>query len=493
MANRRFSKIMFVVPAYAGSHYEYVGLPAGLGYLSETLLDNGFTDQCVVDMRLGYNYAYLRRKIDEFSPDLIGVSMMSFRYKDHYELMARIKADNPGVTVVGGGPHISTFREKAMEECPAMDYGMTLEGEETFVEFASGEKEIKDIKGLLHRDGARVAYTGDRGFILELDKVKFPRYEYFELGKYPKFIPLVTSRGCPHSCIFCPVQLTIGRRLRVRAPEHILEEIGYWYSKGYRVFNVVDDNFTFHKRRILDICRGIVERGYKGVFSCRNGVRADTIDKEMLTAMKEAGFNYLAFGVESGSDRMLNVIKKGEKLEAIENAVRESTSMGFMVTLFFIMGLPTETEEDVLKSLGLAMKYPVFDVRFYNPIPFPGTELYDWVEKNRLFEVPAGEYLNSFSHWENKPLFRTEELPAAKRKELYEMINKKIKEHTLKTKLLFADDMRLMFESMGIPGFLSAPLARMYYTPFFQKYVIESGLASRLKGFIRAGKGRREK
>ncbi|MFC1570481.1 B12-binding domain-containing radical SAM protein [Candidatus Omnitrophota bacterium] len=488
-SEKGYKRVLLIVPGYKKSHYEYAGLPAGVGYISEAL-DRAGIDQEIVDMRLGYSYGQLKKRIEEFKPDLIGASMMSFRHKDHYELLDKIKADFQDVDIAAGGPHLSTFRDKALKVCDSIDYGFTLEGEDAIIELCSGEKTLEDIKGLLYRKEGEIRYTGDRDFILDLDNKGFPKYRFFERDKYPNFRSLVTSRGCPHSCIFCPVQLTIGKRLRVRSTESILGEIDYWYGQGVRVFNVVDDNFTFYKDRIMAICEGIKNRGYKDIsFSCRNGVRADTVDREMLSAMKDIGFNYLAFGVESGSDRMLEVIKKGEKLEAIDSAVKEACDLGYMVTLFFIMGLPTETEEDVEKSLEFAMKYPVFDVRFYNPIPFPGTELYDWVEENGYFDESLGDYLNSFSHWINKPVFGTPELPIDSRKVLYERINDNIKKHTLKTKISFAKDMEKMFTDLGIPAPISKVLGRVYYTEFFQKYVIETGLASKMKKFLKLLKG----
>jgi len=484
MRPKRLEKILLLMPGYRKSHYEYAGLPAGLGYVSESLSRAGFISQKIVDMRLGYDYRQLVKIIKQFRPDIVGASLMSFRHKDHYRLLEDIKKVFPDIKIAAGGPHISTYREKALAECPAIDFGITLEGDDSFIELCQG-REPSAIKGILYRDEGTIKYTGDRPFITDLDAKGFARYEFFEMKKYPKFIPFVTSRGCPHSCIFCPVQLTIGRRLRVRSAASIVGELDYWYKKGYKVFNVVDDNFTFYKNRIIDICNSIKSGGYADIsLSCRNGVRADTVDREMLVAMKDVGFNYLAFGVESASDRILESIKKGEKLADIENAVRIACELGFMVTLFFIMGFPYETEDDIKKSVDFAMKYPVFDVRFYNPIPFPGTELYDWVEKNNRFDKSVGDYLNSFSHWINRPVFSTPELSIERRKELYKEINKKIEAHTYKTKLLFSKKMEKIFTDMGIPGFLSKMLARVYYMPVFQHLVIDTGLASGLKGIL---------
>ncbi|MBI4982298.1 MAG: radical SAM protein [Candidatus Omnitrophica bacterium] len=476
--------MMLLRPEYKQSHYEYVGLPTGLGYISESLAKNNIVQE-VVDMLLGYDYACLKERIIVFKPDLIGINMMSFRFKDHYALLEKIKKDFPGVHIVAGGPHISSFREKALSESSAIDYGVVMEGEEALIELCRSDMEINSIKGILYRKEGTIIYTGDRPFRLDLDNVDFPRYQYFEINKYPKFISLVTSRGCPHSCIFCPVQLTIGKKLRVRSAGSVLNEVDYWYKKGLRVFNIVDDNFAFNKKRVLEICAGIKEKGFKDlVLSCRNGIRADTVDREVLLAMREAGFNYLAFGVESASEKMLKIIKKGESLKDIEQAVKDACELGFMVTLFFIVGLPYETEQDVKESLRFAVKYPVFDVRFYNPMPFPGTELYQWVKSNGYFNKNTEDFLNASSHWVNRPIFFTPELSNSKRIKLFKRLNQRLKKHTLSTKLRFSQDIKKLFNDLGIPPFFSTILARLYYEPIFQTLVIESGFAHKLKNFL---------
>ncbi|MEW6407136.1 MAG: radical SAM protein [Patescibacteria group bacterium] len=480
-----YKKILLLRPNYRESHYEYTGLPAGIGYISEAL-DKAGIPQEVVDMSLGYNYTYLKRRIEKFNPDMLGVSLMSFRYKDHYVLINKIKDDFKNLKIIAGGPHISTFREKSLIECNAIDYGVTLEGEDAMLELCMRQDNPFNIKGLFFKNRDGIVYTGDRQFKQNPDVFGFPKYKFFEKDKYPKFISLLTSRGCPYNCIFCPVQLTIGKKLRVRTPESVLDEISYWYEQGIRVFNVVDDNFTFYKQRVIDICDGIKKRKFKNItLSCRNGIRADTVDRETLRFMKEVGFNYLAFGVESGSEKILKVLKKGENLSKIKTAIKDACELGFMVTLFFIIGMPYETEEDVSESLKIAMEFPVFDVRFYNPIPFPGTELYDWIAKNNYFNKSNRDYLNNLSHWVNKPIFETPELPFEARKVLYERLNKIIKKHTFKTKILFLKDTERLFTNLGIPLFLSKYLARIYYTQFFQMSFIQSGLAAKFKKFIK--------
>ena len=123
----RYTKILLLIPGYHNSHYEYVGLPAGLGYLSEALDQQGGAQQCVVDMRLDSHMRGLEKTIRAFKPDLIAASLMSFRYKDHYRLFTHLKNVFPDITIAAGGPHVSTFREKMMSDCPAVDLAFVLE------------------------------------------------------------------------------------------------------------------------------------------------------------------------------------------------------------------------------------------------------------------------------------------------------------------------------------------------------------------------------
>ena len=179
----KFKRVLLVRPNYRESHYEYAGLPTGLGYVSEALFGNSIEHK-IVDMCLEHSESILFAIIESFKPDLIGMSMMSFKYKDHYALADNIKKRFKGCAIVAGGPHISIFRETALAECNAIDYGVTLEGEDTLIELCRGEVEHKKIKGLLYRDGSKVLYTGDREFCTDLDRINFPRYKNFETEKY---------------------------------------------------------------------------------------------------------------------------------------------------------------------------------------------------------------------------------------------------------------------------------------------------------------------
>ena len=399
--------------------------PTGLGYIAESL--EGAVEYDVLDLALGYTGDDLLRRIDEFRPDVVGVSMMTFGYRRAYDLFARVKRAHPTLPIAVGGAHMSTFRRRAMADCPAIDYGFVMEGEQSFRALCEGD-DLDTIGGILFRRGGETVERPPAS-IERLDEVPFPRYRRFELKRYlVKRMNIVTSRGCPYRCTFCAVEAAIGRRFRPRSPETVVSEIAYWYDRGYRDFGIADDNFSLRPDRIDALCALLEARGLDITIECSNGIRADSVDEPLLRRMRGVGFRTLAFGVEAGNDRMLNVLRKGETIAEIEAAIRASCDLGFDVILFFLVGSPTETRADVEQSIALARRYPVADARFYNVIPFPNTELFDWVETNRYFLRQPEDYLNDASLFEHSPCFETPELGEAERRELLAITAKVTKE-----------------------------------------------------------------
>jgi len=427
-----YEKVLLINADYPDSHYEYAGLPVGLGYVSEALTAAGIDNE-VFDLCLERDYDKLEKKIDSYGPDLIGYSLFTFRHKYNYGVMERIKRSHPGIRIIVGGPHLSTLREKVLEDCPAVDFGATLEGEQSLVELCLGHPH-EEVKGLLYRDGeGKVLYTGDRPFVKDLESLPTPRYGKFDLSRYPKNMNIVSSRGCPHACTYCPVKSTIGRMLRVRKAESVAEEFEYWYKLGYRDFAIADDNFTFHQDRVYEFCDLIEKKGLDGIrISLGNGVRADKVNRDLLKRMKQVGFYYLAFGVEGGNDKVLKHIKKGEKIETIKAAVKMACDLDYYVGLFFLIGSPYETPDDLKESIDLALQYPICESNFYNLIPFPNTELYDWVKEHDYFVEKPEDYLDWASHWVNRPLFATPEFSLEERKKAYRYANETMRKHTKK-------------------------------------------------------------
>lgn len=463
-----FKKVLLINPpssAFLGSSRPSLGL----AYLGEVLQDNSF-EYDVLDMRLYKEKRAineLRDKLSYFDPDLIGFSLYSFEFIKTYELIKRVKSLYPNKSIIVGGPHISTLREEVLNDCASIDYGVVQEGEYSLIELCQG-RPFNEIKGLIHREGEHVVYNGDRDYILDLDELPFPSFEKFPLEKYIPEIGLISSRGCPYKCIYCPVKHAIGKRYRTRSAKKIVDEMEYWYKRGYKQFNFLDDNFTLQKKRVYELCDEIEKRRLDGMFlRVSQGVRADSVDRPLLERMREVGFAHLSFGVESGSNKVLKTLKKGEDIETIRETVRNACELGYDVALFFVVGAPGETMSDVQKSIDFAKEFPVLRAQFYNLLPFPKTELYEWIKKNNYFVnnyKSYKDYLNNITKAHINPVFETPELSKETR---YDLMKKLGRVETQITRKATARKLKKLFP-------LNIVIAFFFSLPFFNKILFNN-------------------
>ena len=194
------------------------------------------------------------------------------------------------------------------------------------------------------------------------------------LQKSTRNLPIMASRGCPSHCTFC--QRFMGSEFRIRSAENIFEELVHW-KQIYQVreFSFLDDNFTFDKKTVMALCERIIKNDLKILFSFPNGVREDFLDEEILDALKSAGCYHLDFGIESGSQKVLNLIKKGKTLNRIAEKVRLCHKKGFKLSASFLFGFPGETLADMKETIKFAISLPLDTATFGIVIPFPGTEI----------------------------------------------------------------------------------------------------------------------
>lgn len=409
----RFNRILLVSPP-SSSRYGGLRVPAGIGHIAQVLQDNAI-EYDYMDMRLGYSSKHLKNTMLELKPDLVGISMITLKYKNTYQMISNIKAILPNTKIVVGGHHVTILKEKVLEECNEIDFGVVADGEKTIVELCKDNIAYGEIKGLLFREKEQILFSGERPLVENLDEYAFPRYEKFNMNKYSDQIPIHSSRGCVFKCTFCPNKL-LGRKYRTKSVSYFVDEIKYWHKKGYRQFAIDDDNFTLNKKRVYETCDEIAKRDLKSLFiRCSNGIRADRVDRQLLRRMKEIGVREVGFGVDGGNNKVLGHLKKGETIEEIEEAIKIACELGFDVKLFIIVGTPHEEMADIEDSIRLARKYPVARVNFNNAIPYPGTEMFDYVKEHNLFLIPPEEYLNNISEEKQVPVFETPELKKEER------------------------------------------------------------------------------
>ena len=446
-------KVLLVIPPNIG-RYVVATIPhAGIGYLSAILKKDNHKVE-LVDMRMHASNDYLFGKIEKFRPDMVGMTTAAIGYKMAYEIIDAIKSRYPKVPIAIGGSYASTVHSKILEDTN-IDYVIYGEGERTFLELANG-REIEHINGLIYRKGDEIMMNPPYPLEQDLDKLPFPDYDLFELDKMlEKRIPIVSTRGCPNRCTFCSIQLVMGHPFRTRSPENVLQELEYWYKRGYNTFEFSDDNFTFNMPRAERICDLIIGSGMKLKIIFGNGLRADRVNKELLKKLKKAGTFWIAYSLESSDTNSLELLKKDLTLEQLKESVKETKELGIKIQVNFIIGNPGETWSGFERDLEVAEELDVDQLRFYNMIPYPGTEMFEWVKQNGRFLHQPEDFLNNLNYWGEEPVFETDEFTREERIKAYRMGQERIMQLFLR---------RHFGRFLGNMGF------QLWKRPFMQKH-----------------------
>jgi radical SAM superfamily enzyme YgiQ (UPF0313 family) len=309
---------------------------------------------------------------------------------------ARVKSLVDGVRIVLRGEAVTFQDEALLANYPQVDYVLRGESEETFAELVAwlkkrGGLSISEIAGISYFSGNQVVRTPDRPFIKDLNKLPWPARDLLDQSLYRspetgrRLTTLFAARGCPYPCIFCPAPIASGRPVRLREVPDLIEEIQDCVDRfGISEFLFHGDTFTYSKEWVLDLCRNIREKGLKVRWGCNS--RVDTIDREMLTAMKEAGCWVIGFGVESGHEETLERIRKAAKREQIVEAFKMCREAGIRSHAFMVFGFPWEGPEHLEEDLKLALEIDpdFFDLNIATPLP--GTELEKMVFEEGLVD-----------------------------------------------------------------------------------------------------------
>lgn len=385
----------------AGSLKEVANIlpPLGIGYIAAVLEKNDFPVK-VIDCRpLNMNIQQLIDELKKENPHVIGITATVLEAKRAIDISNILKKEMPRTLLVIGGPHFTSMPTETLKES-AFDIGVYGEGEITFLELANAIEEakvkkmkslsLKKIKGLHYKDRyGKIFFTGAREYIQDLDSLPFPaRHLYPPLNKYhpvpASYIKfplghLMSSRGCPYQCIFCDRKI-FGNKYRARNPQKVVDEIEELIKVyGAKEIKFFDDTFTMDPQRVIKICDEMERRKIRIPWSCLT--RANTVSKELLQRMKKAGCWQVAMGLESGDQRMLNIMKKGVTVEQNELAVKWAKEAGLNVRAFFVIGMPGETIESIEKTIKFAKRLPLDVVTFYALTLYPGNELYEIVKK----------------------------------------------------------------------------------------------------------------
>jgi radical SAM superfamily enzyme YgiQ (UPF0313 family) len=394
-------KILLVVPPLLktdryGYELEKVGPtsePLGLAYVAASLEKAGHDVTILDTLALNWDKYQVDNYLIENEFNLIGIQILTPMYLRFQEILKVIKKRAKNAIIVGGGPHVTIMSESCIKENPDIDFGVIGDGEDTIVELVDAleyGRDVSKVKGLIYEKNGKIIRTATRPFRTNIDEYPLPARHLLPMDKYmptvtyykhlPSFI-ILTSRGCPFHCTYC--SKIAGNTVRQHSVDRVIKELEMLINiYGAKDIIFRDDTLTINKPFITDLCNEIIRKKIhkKIKWSCMT--RVNCVTEDMLNLMKKAGCWSIHYGFESGSQRILDIIKKGIKLNQVRNAFKWTRKAGIEIKAFFMLGLPTETKEEALQTIKFAKEIDPDWVQFTITTPYPGTELYEQAKQN---------------------------------------------------------------------------------------------------------------
>lgn len=370
--------------------------PLGILYVAASLEKKGF-DVKVIDSNFGESALNIANRILFLNPDVIGISSTTPQFIHAVNIASKIKKTK-NIPIIIGGVHPTVLPHEVLKK-DCIDFVVIGEGEETFPELCEAltkKRKVKDIRGIGYRLKGKLTFTKPRELIEDLDSIPFPARHllpsrwYFAppriRGVWTKSTATVmASRGCPYRCIYCSSKLMFGRKVRFRSPGNVMEELMH-LRKKYKTDAVwfADDTFTVNPEWAKKLCTLIKKQKWKNFrWACQ--ARVNTVSYDLLKIMKSAGCVQLDFGVESGSPRVLKILKKDITPEKVVNAFKIARKAGLLRFASFMIAIPGETEKDLELTEKLALKIKPDYTDFLFTVPYPGTELYELAKSYNVF------------------------------------------------------------------------------------------------------------
>ena len=394
--------------------------PLGLAYLAATLQKLNYRVIILDYLLEKFKEENLLRLIKKENIPIIGLTAVTPNIKKALHLAEIIKKKFPEKIIILGGAHATLKPEEIFKETKSIDYILRGEGELRFpklIEYILKKENPENLSGLTFQKNEQLISTPDADFIENLDELPFPARELLDIKKYSKYLnslqkpatTIFTSRGCPYHCIYCSKPIT-GTKFRPRSPENIISEIKLLKNKyNIKELQFYDDTFTLDKKRVLKICQLLTENKLKINWKCET--RVNLVDEELLKTMKMAGCYFIAYGIESGSQKLLNFLKKGTTIEQIKDAVILTKKAGIKVLGYFMLGIPTESEEEIKQTIEFSKKLNLDYVQFAIATAYPGTKLYDIAKQSGKI---SDDWSQTFYAFGSKPTISLSDVPIKK-------------------------------------------------------------------------------
>ena len=392
-------KVTFLNPPQTNSKYKFLGVVApslGIGYMAAVLeqydIDVDVLDASALDL----TYDEIGEEILKRNPDVVSISALTPTIGVALDSADKIKQVKPDTVVVLGGYH-PTFEFKSVLEEPSVDVVVRGEGEYTLLELVQAienNMDLKNVQGLAFHDedDGSLVLTLDRPIIEDLDELPFPAFHLFPMEKYKilnittNVATIVTTRGCPMQCSFCSSAALHGHKLRRRSVGNVVDEVEMRLrDQNIDTIAFMDDTFTLNKRFVYDFCDEIKRRNLKFWWGCTS--RVDTLDEELLQAMKDAGCITIFIGVESADQQMLENMNKKITVSKTENAFRLARKVGIRTIASCVIGMPEDTRKSIKQTIEFVKKLNPNYALYSIATPYPGTRFYNETFKKNLITI----------------------------------------------------------------------------------------------------------
>lgn len=368
--------------------------PLGLLYIAEMLKSNGY-EVCILDHgTTNFTFSQVIEWINNEAPDVLGISVLTRSFLSGITIARLAKKSDPNLTVILGNYH-TVCAEKILQKYSFIDICVCGEGEFTMLELLplikNGKSDFHEVDGIYYRENDIIKSTPPRKLEDNLDVFPIPDRTLIEEGNYKmsiggldisedKSATIIMSRGCPFKCRFCTVHQ---RKWRYRSIENIMEELRLLESEGYREIMVMDDNFTLNPQWVIDICKAIIREGIDLVFHCEGRIEGT---RQMYEYMNRANFKSIFFGMESGTQAILDYYNKKITPDKCKLALKKARGGGLDILMAsFIVGSPPETLEEIRNTIQFAFNIDIDYAMFHIFEVFPGIEIWDeLIDQGRL-------------------------------------------------------------------------------------------------------------
>jgi radical SAM superfamily enzyme YgiQ (UPF0313 family) len=373
----------------------------GLAYLSTALKRENHPVEILDCVNLQFTFKEFENYIANHDFDVVGFKVFSTDLLSVKKSLSIVKRKRPDAKLILGGAHPSYFPEQTLQHFEEADFAIRGEAEKGLVDLikylsSPDDIQLENIPGLIWRTNGNI-HCNAPVFPEDLDALGSPDWRLINPCDYPFqtsyltksriVAPLIVTRGCPYQCTFCAVRSITGNKIRAHSASYIINEIKYLKSNlGINEICFIDDNFLVFKNLVIDLCEQIIQQKLDIKWSCF-GIRLDMVDKDILDLMEKSGCYLLTVGIESGSQRILDHMKKNLTTDLIKEKIkfiRQETNIKIIGN--FILGYPLEKEEDILETIRFAKALPLYGANFFPFHPTPGTEIYNELIANKKLQ-----------------------------------------------------------------------------------------------------------